>query len=117
MIAEDHAGTALAFLMASDREFANGDRLQASEKLWGAAVHALMAVEMGSNRRLNSHGAFKETAERLSDEHDDPSIEYGFAHAERFHRNFYHDEMSEFDLNVLRPKVHDFVNRVLALLG
>ena len=117
MTTDDHAGTARAFLTASDREFAAGDRLQASEKLWGAAVHALMAVEMRSRRRLNSHGAFKETAERLSDEHDDPSIEYGFAHAERFHRNFYHDDMSEFELDVLCPKVHDFVNRVLALLS
>ena len=117
MITEDHAKMARAFLIASDREFADGDRLQASEKLWGTAVHALMAFEMRSGRRLSSHGAFKETAERLSDERNAPSIEYGFAHAERFHRNFYHDDMPEYELGLLSPKVHDFVNRVLALLG
>ena len=117
MLAEDHARTALSFLAASNAEFAAGDWLQASEKLWGAATHALMAVAMQEGRRLGSHNSFKSAAERLSDEHNDPSIEYGFAHAERFHRNFYHNDMTDDDLNVLRPKVHDFINRVLSLLG
>lgn len=117
MLTEDHARTALAFLALSDREFAAGDKLQASEKLWGAAAHALMAIAMQNSRRLVSHNSFRDTAERLSDEHSDPSIEYGFAHAERFHRNFYHDDMTDYELNTLRPKVHDFVNRVVALLG
>lgn len=117
MLTEDHARTALAFLALSDREFATGDKLQASEKLWGAAAHALMAIAMQNSRRLVSHNSFRDTAERLSDEHSDPSIEYGFAHAERFHRNFYHDDMTDYELNILRPKVHDLVNRVVALLG
>ncbi len=116
MLTEDHARTALAFLVASDREFAAGDRLQASEKLWGAATHAVMAAAMQHGRRLGSHSSFKDTAERLSDEQNDLSIEVGFAHAEKFHRNFYHDYMEDFELDADRPKVHDFVSRVLALL-
>lgn len=32
------------FLAVSDAEFAKGDDMQASEKLWGAAAHAVMAV-------------------------------------------------------------------------
>ena len=44
MLAVDHAQTAEGFLADSDREFAAGDVLQASEKLWGAAAHAMMAV-------------------------------------------------------------------------
>ena len=114
MLIEDHARTALDFLTASDLEFDAGAKLQASEKLWGAAAHALMAV---AGSRLNSHNSFRDAAERLSDVHDDSYIEYGFAHAERFHRNFYHDDMTDHELNILRPKVHDFVNRVVALLG
>ena len=31
--------------------------------------------------------------------------------------NFYHNDMTDYELNVLRPRVHDFVNRVLSLLG
>ena len=117
MLAEDHVRTALNFLSASDLEFAAGDRLQASEKLWGVATHAVMAVAAQRSRRLSSHNSFREFAEPLSDQRNDPAIEYGFAHAERFHRNFYHDEMTDADLDALRPKVHDFINRVLALLG
>ena len=105
------------FLSESDREFAAGEPLQASEKLWGSATHALMAVAMRQGRRLSSHTSFRDAAERLSDEHGDASIEYGFAHAGRLHRNFYHNDIADYELTVLRPKVHDFVNRVLALLG
>ena len=117
MLTDDHAGTALAFLDASDREFAARDQLQASEKLWGAATRALMAVAMSQGHRLGSHNSFRDTAERLSDEYNDASIEYGFAHAERFHRNFYHGDMGDYELDALRGRVHDFVHRVLSLLG
>ena len=116
MLAEDHAQTALDFLSASDREFDAGDRLQASEKLWGAATHALIAVAKQRGWSDGSHRALKEAAERLSDDHDDFRIEYGFVAAEKFHRNFYHDNMEDFELDADRPKVHDFVRRVLALL-
>ena len=44
MLVRVHSRTAQEFLAASDREFAAGDALQASEKLWGAAAHAIMAV-------------------------------------------------------------------------
>lgn len=117
MLTDDHAATALAFLDASDREFAAGDQLQASEKLWGAATHALMAMAMQGGRRLGSHNSFRDTAEQLSDEYNDASIEYGFAHAERFHRNFYHADIGDYELDALRRRVHDFVHRVLSLLG
>ena len=44
MLTQNHAATANEFLDASEQEFAAGDHLQASEKLWGAATHAAMAV-------------------------------------------------------------------------
>ena len=116
MLMDDHAQTALDFLEASDQEFAAGDRLQASEKLWGAASHALMAVALRRGWSHGSHYALKEAAERLTDEHDDFKIELQFLAAEKFHRNFYHDNMADFELDRDRPIVHDFVHRVLALL-
>ena len=91
--------------------------MQASEKLWGAAAHSLMAVALQRGQRLASHNSFRDAAELLSDEYHDPSVEYGFAHAERFHRNFYHDDIGDYELDVLRRRVHDFVHRVLSLLG
>ena len=35
MEVQDHIATANEFLEAADREFAAGDQLQGSEKLWG----------------------------------------------------------------------------------
>ena len=78
MFTNDHAAKALEFLTQSDAEFAEGDRLQASEKLWGAATHAIMAAAQQRGWRHGSHRALKEAAEQLSDDHNDPLIEYGF---------------------------------------
>ena len=116
MLADDHAQTALDFLSASDREFDDGDILQASEKLWGAATYALIAVAQQRGWHHGSHHALRAAAERLSDEHNDSLIEYGFAIAEKFHRNFYNNIMEDIELYGDRPKVHDLVHRVLALL-
>ena len=116
MLTDDHAQTALDFLAASDQEFADGDRLQASEKLWGAATQALMAVAQQQGWPYGSHQALKASARRLADEHNDRQILVGFRTAEKFHANFYHDFMVDFDLDDERPDVHDFVHRVLALL-
>ena len=116
MLADDHAQTALDFLSASDREFADGDRLQASGKLWSAATHALIAVAQRQGWPYDGHRALKEAAERLADEHNDFRIAGGFGAAEKFHGNFAYDYMEDFELVSDRPKVHDFVHRVLALL-
>ena len=116
MLTNDHAAKALEFLAQSDAEFAEGDRLQASEKLWGAATHAVIAAAQQRGWRHGSHRALKEAAMKLSDERDDIRIRRGFAAAEKFHSNFYHDHMEDFDLDDNRPRVQDFVHRVLALL-
>ena len=80
------------FLRASDEEFESGEELQASEKLWGAAAHAVMAVVGRENDGAvpNSHGALREAAEELSRDRGDAKITLGFSSASRLHRNFYH---------------------------
>ena len=117
MLASDHAAKALDFLAESDREFAEGNHLQASEKLWAAATHAVMAVAQQRGwPHDSSHRALKEAVKRLSNDHDDIRIMLEFGFAEKFHSNFYHDHMDDFELDEDRPLVHDFVHRVLALL-
>ena len=117
MLTNDHAAKALDFLAQSDAEFAEGDHLQASEKLWAAATHAVMAAaEKRGWQHDSSHRALHEAAERLSDDHGDPLIGYGFSIAEKFHGNFHYDYMEDFELEADRPEVHDFVHQVLALL-
>ena len=94
---EEHAQTALDFLEKADRHFAEGDQIQASEKLWGAAAHAMMAVSMERGWPGSSHRAMKEAAERLADEYGRPAYWKGASgadrvqhSAEKYHRDFYH---------------------------
>ena len=112
----EHIETAQSFLEAADREFAAGDHLQASEKLWGAASHAIMAAAQEHGWPYGNHRAMKTVARRLAQQYDDPFLLGGFAFAEKFHANFYHDFMEDFDLEGDRPMVRDFVHRVTALL-
>ena len=117
MPAREHAEITREFLEASDREFAAGDILQASEKLWGAATHAVTAAAQRNGKKPGSHNGFIEAVARLAEEHNDASLEAGFLAAELFHRNFYHDFMEDFEIDSRRPLVDRFVKRVLALNG
>lgn len=102
-------------MVTSDQHFANGDRLQGSEMLWGAAAHAILAVSRTRRWGLGSHGRLKENADRLSSDLSDTAIAEGFQVAEKFHSNFYHDYLEEFRIRRDRPLVHRFVNRLLSL--
>ena len=111
----DHLRTAREFLTAAEREFAAGDHLQASEKLWGAASHALIAVAQQRNWPHGSHRALKQATHHLVHETGDETFRGGFLAAEKFHANFYHDFMEDFELDADRPTVNDFVERLLVL--
>ena len=74
MQTRDHVRTAREFLTAADREFEAGDHLQASEKLWGAASHALIAVAQQRNLPHGSHRALKKAAQLLVDETGDMAL-------------------------------------------
>lgn len=116
MTAEEHAQTARDFLTASDREFAAGDHLQGSEKLYGAATQAVIAICQQRGWRYRSHRAMKNAVTDLAREYDDPFIGSGFIAAERFHENFFHDYLEDYQIEADRPFVHQFVARLLALL-
>ena len=117
MIVQEYIHTAQDFLAAADRELAAGEVLQGSEKLWGAASHAIMAVAQQRGWPFGSHRALKLAADRLAAEHDDPALRSGFVAAQQFHANFHHDFMEHDDLERTRPVVHDFVARVLDLMA
>ena len=116
MLTQNHAENAEEFLVASDKEFAAGDHLQASEKLWGAATHAVMAVAQQREWPHRSHRSLKNVVSRIVAETGDDGFAAGFLAAEKFHKNFYHDEMEDFEIEHDRPMVHRFVARVLTLL-
>ena len=113
---QEHAQTALEFLDVSDEEFAEGKKMQASEKLWGAASQAVIAVSQQRGWPDSSHNALKDAVRQLTDEYADPTLRLGFGVAEKFHANFYHSFMDDFELEGDRPVVRAFVMRVLSLL-
>ena len=110
---DEHRQQALKFLEDADNEFEQGDTLQASEKLWGAASHAVLAVSLENGWRSGDHRALKMAAERLAVERNDPLIEAYFGIAEKFHANFYHSSMADFEVKTDRPKIRSFVLSVL----
>ena len=113
MNADKHAQTARKFLEASAREFEAEDILQASEKLWGAAAHALMSVGMMEGLPVGSHRDLSMAARLLTSEYNDDSIYSGYKVAERFHANFYHGFMDDWQIEDGREDVREFVERLL----
>ena len=113
MLAPEHVETAREFLEVAYREFERGDVLQGSEKMWGAASHAIIAVAQDKGWPHGSHYDLREGAERLTEERGDPLIRSGFGIAEKFHANFYHGFMSEREREISLELVRDFVERVL----
>ena len=116
MITEEHVRTSREFLIDSDREFDAGDHLQASEKLWGAACHSVMALAQRRGWQFGDHRALKVAVTLLANEYQDAALQSGFGVAEKFHANFYHDFMQDFEIDVDRHQVHDFTHRVLGLV-
>ncbi len=116
MTTQSHVATAQDFLEASHREFAAGDTLQGSEKLWGAAAHAIMAVARQRGWPHGKHGNLRTIVRRLYQETGDEVIRGGFVAAQQFHSNFYHDFMEDDQFESDRPLVGEFVAKVLALV-
>ena len=96
MLVEEHVKTARIFLDESDVLFDEGDVLQGSEKVWGAAAHAMMAVAQQRGWPYDSLGD-------------------RFAVAEKFHMNFYHHGMEDFQIAGDRPRVRALVARLLSM--
>ncbi len=116
MIAEEYIETARKFIEESDSYFAKGDVLQGSEKTWGAAAHIVMAAAQRRGWDFGTHRALKVAVRRLVEERDDQFLDVGFLAAEKFHANFYHKFMEDFEYEEDRPKVRLFVQKVDALI-
>ena len=116
MQASEHARIALAWLTVSDEEFAEGRRMQASEKLWGAAAHAILAVIMERGWRHGGHRDLVVTVRRLAEESGSEILHEEFDAARQFHANFYQNFLDNDEIAEIRAQVHQFVPTVLNFL-
>lgn len=108
---------AVAFLAQAGREFDAGDRRQGSEKLYGAATQVVIAAARQRGWQYRSHRATKNAVIQLETEYQDPLLIAGFLAAEKFHKNFFHDEMEDYEIVADRPIVRRFVNRLVTLVN
>ncbi len=102
---EDHVQLSRWFLEHARIEIANGNRLQASEKIWGAAAHALKAIAIQRGWRHRSHGNILDIGEHLGREFDREGPFFNWLNtADAMHQNFYENHRGE---NAIRFAVNE----------
>ena len=113
----EHTQTAQDFLKAADREFEAGDDLQGSEKMWGAAAHAVMMVAQKRGWPCGSHRQLGDAADRVVIETGEQALSGGFVAARGFRANANIGFMESDDVARGRRVVRQFVERVLEYAG
>jgi hypothetical protein len=114
---EEYTAQALKFLAQSETEFAAGDTRQGSEKLCGAASQAVIAAAKQRGWRYRSHRDNKNATTRLATELNDDLLLAGFLAAEKFHINFHHGGMEDYEIAQDRPVVRRYVHRMVDLIN
>ena len=107
---EYHAERSWHFLELVDDEVARGELEEASNKVWGAAAHAIKAV---AERREWPHGAHRDLEEvvmRLVDDEGAPPILYTYyTSANWFHSRFYGGPPDERMIRHGKGQIADFI--------
>lgn len=88
---EKYVELSLCLLRQAQEEFDKGDRLQASEKAWGAAAHAMKAAAVRRGWNHNRHGHLFAVAGQMAEDAENPEIRRLFSIASSLHQNFYED--------------------------
>ncbi len=95
---EYHTDTSHRLIRQAEYESSIGDSLQASEKAWGAAAHAVKSIAEREGWTHNSHGALFRAVRRISELAGDPEIRILFRVASGLHQNFYEGWLDDEDI-------------------
>ena len=110
---EGHAQMSRRFIEHARMYLAQGDRIQASEKVWGAAAHALKAIGEQRGWDHSGHVNVLNIGEHLGREFDRETLFLRYlSQAESMHINFYENRRYE---NVIERALLDiemFVNEL-----
>ena len=112
---ERHAATSLRFIDQSQTELDKGDTLQASEKAWGAAAHAVKAAAESRGWSHGTHRLLFDVAARIADETGDPEYFDLFRVASALHQNFYEGWESDYTVQKSIERVKRLVQKMEAL--
>ena len=91
-------------------QLAKGDRLQASEKAWGAMAHTLKQIAAERSLKYEEHRNARQIM--LAVARNSPhnrAIRAGYAEANELHKNFYNDRQYRDDLEEALETVSDAI--------
>ena len=86
---DGYAAQSRHFVKQAQVELDMGDRLQASEKAWGAAAHAVKAVAADRGWNHDSHRLLFDAIDQIARDNEVPALRALFQIANSLHQNFY----------------------------
>ncbi len=107
---EGHMVISRGFVDHARNQLARGNRLQASEKLWGAAAHALKSIAVQRGWRHGHRSYIFAIAEQLGEEYGRPDFTNKLSIADSMHVNFYENERGEYSISNAIAEVEQFVD-------
>ena len=107
---ESHAVHSGRMLDHAAEMLAQGDRLQASEKIWGAAAHRLKEIAAERQWPNDSHADGASIANYIRRQTGDRRISDRFHVASDAHQNFYEDRYSLVDLEDMLEAVTELLS-------
>lgn len=93
-----HADHSARLLAHAQEMIGKGDRLQASEKIWGAVAHKMKEIARGRGWGWRRHRGFESFAQYLRAQTDTLEIATLTRSLGRFHSNFYDDTLTDEEL-------------------
>ena len=101
---ERYAQLSRQYIERADEYLRAGDRVQASEKGWGAVAEAVKSIAEQRGWNHQGHRLLDDIVLQLSEEWDRPDVRRLFDIAERLHINFYEDSLQ---LDAIAARVGD----------
>ncbi|MCE4598599.1 MAG: PaREP1 family protein [Desulfurococcales archaeon] len=113
---EYHLGLSRRFLGEGLRLLGEGDYVQASEKLWGAAAQAVKAAAAREGLELKRHRDLWDYIKRLAERTGDDELVLLFDRADSLHRNFYEGVLPGRLVEMYAESVRELVERIEGIL-
>ena len=108
----DHMAISRRFVAHAMDELSHGNRLQASERVWGAAAHALKAVGIQRGWHHRTHLIVKDIGFHLARELGRPDLRNHVIKADSMHQNFYENEADDDIILDAIADVGEFVDKL-----
>ncbi len=105
------------YLVDAENFLAKGDRVQASEKMWGSAALMVKAVAAAREISILSHGELFSFVRRLGEERNEPEFRRLFSVANTLHQNFYENWLHEDVIKEYYEDVKQFIAKLKKLIN